>query len=109
MEQPMTRIQLAGYMLIASACVIGAILMVRVADFGGNEAHAEMVVSRSEVTVLSTRINQEREMVYVLDNRDGRLLGYLIDPARERMELAGVFDVNSYVRQFMDRSQQRRR
>ena len=89
----MTRTELACYCLLASAFVLGAMLMFQVSRYVENTAHAEMVTTARSVSVLSTRADTDREMLYVLDSRNELLLGYLLDPNRRRFEFMGKLDI----------------
>jgi hypothetical protein len=95
----MKRIELACYCLIASAMVLGGIVLFKAADHVQNQAMANMIVTKDMVTIMSARVDQDKEMLYVLDNKNAQLLGYLIDPNKKRIELMATFDVESFVQQ----------
>jgi hypothetical protein len=97
----MKRTEVAFYSLLASALIIGALVMVKASQFTHSNAYAEMNVSKGSVSVLSTSINSSapEEMLFVLDSQNGTLLGYLVQPSRTRIELMATLDVASLIEQ----------
>lgn len=90
----MNRTELACYCLIASAFVLGGLVLIQ-ADriVPSNEAQAEMVVNKDNLTVLTTEVAPGREIVYILDNRSEQLLAYELDPNKKVVELRDKLDV----------------
>lgn len=81
------RTELAGYTLLASAFVLTAILFVQVSQYSGNEAHAEMVARSGSVTMLTTNLRSEEDLVYLLDSQSQQLLVYKLDATRHEIQL----------------------
>lgn len=88
----MTRTQLASYCLLASAFVLGAILLVQVSRYVENEARADMVTNARSVTVLSVKTNNG-ELLAILDSRNEILLGYLLDASRREFKLMDALNI----------------
>jgi hypothetical protein len=79
--------------LVASAFVLAAMLIAVASQRYEPTAQAEMVVTKNVFTVLSaTGVNANEEFLYMLDNKNARLLCYRHD-ARGRIELYGSLDV----------------
>jgi hypothetical protein len=91
----MTRIQMACSCLLASAFVLGALVLVQGSRYVESQAHAAMVVNKDPLTLLSARATPDQEVVYVLDSKQERLLVYQVDPNRKTIELLpnGVLDM----------------
>jgi hypothetical protein len=91
----MNRIQLACYALLASAFILGAMVIMKASVYVDNLAYGEMVVNRGTVTLLATALNNRNneELLYVLDSRNERLMAYGLDPTRNRLELLAVYNV----------------
>ncbi len=93
----MTRTQTACYALIASAFVLAAMLAAAVSQRHDPAAHAEMVVNKNVFTILTAAGFQENEeFIYLLDNKNERLLCYIHDP-RGRIELFGSMNVTQEI------------
>ncbi len=75
----MTRTQLAGYALIASACVLTGLLLVQLGGLKANEARAEMVLNKDTVTMLTTSVQAGEEALFVMDSVNEALLIYTLD------------------------------
>ena len=86
--------ELACYLLIASAFVLGGFLLVTANQRLQLEsvAQAEMVVDKGDFTILSTSGNSNGEIMYVLNNRSSILVCYEINP-NKRLEVVGTLDV----------------
>ncbi len=95
----MKRIELACSCLIATAVILGALVLLRGADHVQNQARANMIVAKDQVTIMSARVDNDKEMVYVLDNRNAQLLGYLVDVNRNRVELMATMNVEEMIQQ----------
>ena len=88
----MTRIALACYALIASAMLLTGILLVQASDHLESKAHAEMVVNKGIYTVLTAKGITNEEYLYLLDNKNEKLLAYAQD-SRGRIKLFGAIDI----------------
>lgn len=100
----MNRYQLICSVLVTTAVLMGGLIA---ADLAGvsfpfeSEADAAVVLTKGGMTVLSTRVSNNEQFVYVLDNRNERLLAYRYDPQR-KIELYGSIDVGEVIRQGID-------
>ncbi len=88
----MTRTKLASYCLLASAFVLGAMLMIQVAGYVENEARADMVTTARSVSILSARTDNG-ELLAILDSRNEMLMGYLLDASRREFKLMDALNV----------------
>ena len=77
----MKRIDSICYALIGSALLLGGLHITHTDLLTPNEAQAEMVVTKGELTVLSGEINQDREVIYMLDNRTGGQTNLVGEPS----------------------------
>lgn len=87
----MTQMKLTCFGLLASACLLAALLVVQIDDrrlLPG--ARAEMVVNTTSLTFLTTQTQPGEEALFVLDNTSQKLLIYKTDKSRKRVELAGL-------------------
>ncbi|QNN23861.1 hypothetical protein HED60_16830 [Planctomycetales bacterium ZRK34] len=89
----MKRTELACYTLLASAIVLTALLFVQAQRFVDTTAHAEMVVNKDFTTMLSAQFRTDSEIIYVLDSKQARLIAYIMDTNRKRVERIGEMDV----------------
>ena len=84
----MNRVQTACYCLLASAFIIGALVLVQSNRLIDTRAHAEMLVNKGFVTMVSTQsFQQDAELVYVLESKSEVLMVYTLDPNRRIIEL----------------------
>ena len=97
----MNRTELACYALIASAFILGALVLVHADRLADNAAYAEMVVHKDQYTVLSSQIDAAREVVYILDSRTERLNAYALNPTTKVVELLDSMDVAEQVAQVL--------
>jgi hypothetical protein len=88
----MNRITIACYAMIASAFVLAGLLTVQIASHTESAAHAEMVVAKGDLTILSTQGVNQDEYVYILDHRSQKLLMYS-QTARGDIEPLGFLDL----------------
>ncbi|MFG0328872.1 MAG: hypothetical protein ACF8PN_03130 [Phycisphaerales bacterium] len=91
--------------LWASAFVIAALIIMqagRVAPM--NEAQADMVAVGSDYSVMTT-LGGNQEVVYVLDNREGRLFVYEPNANQGGLQLADVQNISELI-DLMRRRQQ---
>jgi len=87
----MSRIQLACVSLIASAFVLAGLLVVQMGSRLSNPAHAELVITRDDFTLMTAQTRRDEEALFVLDNVSGQLLVYRTSlPPRSRLELVGI-------------------
>lgn len=89
----MKPIELASYCLLASAFILGGLLLSRVQGALEQKAQADMVVSRENFTVMTARTRQNEEAVFVLNNITSRLLIYRMNVARNELELVANEDM----------------
>lgn len=89
----MTRIQMACWALVASAFVLGAIL---VAELGSvsNQAKANMVIDRDNFSLMTARTANGVDSLFVLDNTHGELLIYNMNVPNNRLDLVGSVNLN---------------
>ncbi len=90
----MKRIETACYALIASAFVLGGLLITQVANTP-NTAEAGLVISRDDFTLLSARTRSGEESLFVINNNTNRLLIYTLNLTGNRIELAGGADLTT--------------
>ena len=88
----MNRIMIACYALIASAFVLAGLLTVQIADHVQSAAHAEMVVEKGDLTLLSTQGVNQDEYVYIMDHRSQKMIMYSQTPRGDIVPL-GFMDV----------------
>jgi hypothetical protein len=93
----MNRIQFACYCLIASAFVLGGLLLVT-AQQRLPTAEAALVVHRDTFTMLTSQARQGDDALFVLDSVNEKLLIYSIrlSGTRGRMSLVQVADLGSF-------------
>jgi hypothetical protein len=96
-EYTMTRTDTATVCLLVSAFILGAMLMFKVAAFTENTAHAEMVTNARSVSILTTVIDRQTEMIYVLDSSNEVLLGYMLNN-RTEFELKGRLNIGELMK-----------
>jgi hypothetical protein len=92
----MNRTALACYALIASAFMLGALLLHHLNQRGvdlTSTAEAELIVDRDDLSVLTAKTTEDEEALFILD-RSGRLLVYKVDLARDRLTLAAREDLS---------------
>ena len=86
----MKPIQVAACCLIASAVVLSGLLVARLSQrSAANEAHADMVISRDQFTLLTAQTRAGEESLFVLDNQSASLLIYRLNVARDIIEPLG--------------------
>lgn len=92
----MKNTEYACYVLIASAFVLGAVVLMQVNSRFEleNQAHAEMLIDRGLFTVLSTQgRNTTEEFIYVLDTRQSVLVCYYHNPSSNQLEVFGTMNI----------------
>ena len=91
----MNRNQLACYCLMASAFVLGALLLYSLPGRMETPAEAGVVIARENFTMLTARTRKDEEALFVLDNSSQKLLIYAMNIGRRKMEPVGFFDLAS--------------
>ena len=90
----MNQIQLACCSLIASACVLTALLVVNMEDKQIlATADADLIITSPNLTLMTTKTLQGEESLFVLDGQSHRLLIYHLDIARKRLDLTASEDL----------------
>ena len=97
----MNRTQLASYALIAAAFVQGSVLLICLQD-RLPQAHAELVVTRDNIALMTSQTRSSEESLFVLDQSSGRLLVYNCDLGQRRIDLAGAADLGALFGQVGD-------
>jgi hypothetical protein len=86
--------QLACYALLASAFILGGLLLTNVKGaLLAEQARAHMVINRQNFTVMTTLTRANEEAVFVLNNMTNRLLIYTLNVARNELVLVGNEDM----------------
>ncbi len=98
--------QIACCLLLASAFVLGAVLIDRVDDRVALEpqAQAEMVISQGLFTVMSTGGKSNEEYVYLLDTRSSMLVCYEFSASKKRLEVVGTLDVGRTIQMALNKT-----
>jgi hypothetical protein len=91
----MQRIQFACYLLLASAFMLGGILLVQAERKLTPKAYGEMVVNRDNLTVMTTRTSPNEEALFVLDNLNEKLLIYEAQLRRKRINFVQMLDLKA--------------
>lgn len=88
------------YVLLASAFVLAGLLIMQAANVAtSNEAHAaDMAVTKDFVTMLSTQVTTDSDIVYILDSRNERLAGYQVDPNNKVIRAVAAFDIGRFIK-----------
>jgi hypothetical protein len=90
----MNQTRLTCFGLIASACALAAALFINLNDKNLlPSAEAEMVLSQTNLSFLTTRTQANEECLFVIDNTTSKLLIYKLDNNRKRLELVGLEDL----------------
>ncbi len=86
----MKRTELACYLLLASAFILGGLLVGELNRRGGilPQADAEMVLTRGNLTLMTAKTRKDEEALFVLDNYSQRMMIFTVDLGKKRMELA---------------------
>lgn len=92
----MNRTQLACIVLIASAMVLGGLLVTRLQQTGPieNQAYGEMVLDRNSLIIMTARTKDDEEAVFVLEPNSQRLMIFLMDLGKKRLMPAQQIDLN---------------
>ena len=90
----MTRIETACYALLASAFVLGGLLLYSAGGIFEQKAQAEMVIAQQSFSLMTAQTREGEEALFVLDNSTGALIVYRLNVGRKRLELATAIDLN---------------
>jgi hypothetical protein len=97
----MSRTQTACFALLASAFVLAAMLVAGITRHADTTANADVVITKNVYTFLSANgVNTGEDFIYLLDNKNERLLCYWHNP-RGRIELYGTLDVANDIQAFI--------
>lgn len=97
-----TRITLACYGLLASAMVLAGLLIVQLQHRQPDllpAAQANMLLTADQYSFLTARTRNNEDGLFVIDNRERKLLIYRIDTSRKRMEPLQIIDIDQIFRQ----------
>lgn len=92
----MTRTQMACYGLIASAFILSGLLVVKLQGVDLlPKAHADQLLTRANLTIMTARTRNDEESLFVMDNISQKLLIYKIRLVgrKGRLELARSMDL----------------
>lgn len=83
----MNRTEFACYALLVSAFLLGGMLIVQMQNNGPltSSAHAEMVLTSGDMTIMTARTKDDEEALFVLDNVSQELHIYTLDLAKKRL------------------------
>lgn len=90
----MNRFQLACYTMVATAFILTALVLLQASRLIDNRAHAEMVVNKDAVTMITAQFQGDSEMLYILDSRTGRLFAYMLNPNTRVIEPMAAMDIS---------------
>lgn len=89
----MNRTQAACYSLIASMFVLAGLLIVNVSGRLTPSAHADMIIGKESLTLLTASTRSGEEALFVLDSINEKLMIYRLDISKKQLELAGGADL----------------
>lgn len=91
----MTNLQMACYGLIASAFILAGLLLVQLQHQAmlTQQVQAEMVVNRTNYTMMTTQTRADEEALFIINNVTNRLLIYTTDVSSSRMNMVGNQDL----------------
>jgi len=92
----MNRIQTACFMLLASAFVLSAILVVRLDKVDTqNPAQADQVIAQPDsFSLMTARTRGDDESLFVLDSRGGKLVIYTPNVGRQQLVVTRAFNLS---------------
>ena len=92
----MNRIQTACFMLLASAFVLSAILVVQLDKVTpANTADADQVIAQPQsFSLMTARTRGDDESLFVLDSTSGKLVIYKPNIGREQLEVVRAIDLS---------------
>ncbi|MFW6031970.1 MAG: hypothetical protein ACOCTI_01190 [Phycisphaeraceae bacterium] len=92
----MNRTRFACYCLLASAFVLGGLLVFQIGTH--SRAEAEMLVASDDVLIMTAKIDVDsdgpEEGLFILEGSTGRLVLYTADLRDDQIEPAEAIDVN---------------
>lgn len=91
----MNGIQVACWSLVASAFLLGGILVAELGSLQGDQAKANMVIDRNNFALMTAKTAPGAESLFVLDNMHGELLIYNMNLQNKRLDLAGSVNLNA--------------
>lgn len=94
----LSRVQLAGCCLAASAFVLAAMLIASLAGRFApltQHARADMVQTADDYVLLTALTRSNEESLFVIDNRQQKILVYRTDVSRERMTPYIIEDIDT--------------
>ncbi|MCC7408901.1 MAG: hypothetical protein IT442_12570 [Phycisphaeraceae bacterium] len=97
-----TRITLACYGLLASALLLAGLLIAQLQRHQPDllpAAQANMLLTADQYSFLTARTRNNEDGLFVIDNRERKLLIYRIDTSRKRMEPLQIVDIDQIFRQ----------
>jgi len=89
----MKPIQVACYCLLASAFMLGGLLVVNIGQDLEQEAHADMVLARDAFTIATVKTKDNEEALVVLNNQANRLFVYTLDVTKGELRLVQGLDL----------------
>lgn len=94
----MTRIQLACCFLLASAFLLGGILLVMLDAKFTSTAYATQTVSTGDFSILTAQTQNNEESLFIIDNVTARLMIVETDINKKRLRVAAVRDLDQLFR-----------
>ncbi len=90
----MNRIELACIALLASAMVLGGLVLHQLSKTE-SRADAALVIAKDDFIMMTAQSSRNEESLFVLDNRNENLLIYVVElrGTRGRMELKNYVDL----------------
>ena len=104
----MNRTQLASCCLLASAFVLGGLLLARLDGGLASTALADQVVTEDALTFMTARTKNDDEALFMIDNINARLLIFQTDVNRKKMAVAESIDLTEQFRSGASRSRGKR-
>lgn len=89
----MSRTQLAGSFLLASAFVLGGLLLNRLGGPPAPAAYADQVIQAGSYTFMTARTASDDESLFVVDNFTERLVIIDTDVNKRRIEVLATLDL----------------
>lgn len=91
----MNRTQIANCFLLASAFVLGGLLLVKLDGRLTSSAYADQVVSEDTLTFMTARTKSDDEALFMIDNINARLLIFQTDVNRKKMAVVESVDLSA--------------
>ncbi len=93
----MTRTQMASYCLLASAFILGAMLVVKASQFVNNPVMANTSATKGTIAQVTAEATSKRNVLVVLNSTNNRLLAYETDNNRREIKLIASLDISRVV------------